>query len=208
MVYYRKTYLCICEGLQEEMYLNYIASLIKVFPQKVVKFNTTIDKPYRLNRTYEEYDSAAIFDYDFNDVEFKDNIKLCDQLNNANKPTQRKKGKNTYHAFSNVNFDLWLILHKEDFSRPVLRNNAYVADLRRIYGLESTEDIKSESAIKKILSQISLEDVKNAISRADNIREGKIDDDKMFIGSTVYYSNPDFSIHEFLKVVFIDLGEW
>ena len=106
-----------------------------------------------------------------------------------------------------MNFDLWLIIHKEDYYKSVCSNDAYVADVRRIYGLRSRENIKSESTIKKILKQITLEDVKSAIERADNIREGKIDTGKMLIGSTVYYSNPDFSIHEFLKVVLADCGE-
>lgn len=207
MAHYRKTYLCICEGQQEVMYLGHVASLIKKFPQRVVTFNTMIDKPFRLKKRYEEYDRAAFFDYDFNDIEFKKNIELCEQMNNANKPTQRKQGQYTYHAFSNVNFDLWLILHKEDFNRPVHMNNGYVSDVRRIYDLGSSENIKSESVIKKILDQITLEDVKSAIQRASSIREGKMDTDKMFIGSTVYYPNPDFSIHEFLKVILVNCGE-
>lgn len=64
MALYRKTYLCICEGQQEEMYLNHLSYLIKDFPSRVVKFNTIIDKPFRLNKTYEESYSAAIFDYE------------------------------------------------------------------------------------------------------------------------------------------------
>jgi len=119
----------------------------------------------------------------------KQNIQLCNQLNNANKPTKRKKGKYTYHAFSNINFDLWLILHKEDFNRSVFKNDAYVPDVRRIYGLQPSENIKCENSIKKILTQITLEDVKSAIQRAEIIRKRKIDADKMFIGSTVYYQN-------------------
>ena len=119
MALYRKTYLCICEGQQEEMYLNHLAYLIKDFPRRVVKFNTIIDRPFRLNKTYEESDSAAIFDYDFNDVEFKRNLELCDRLDSPNKAKKRKKVKRVYHGYSNVNFDLWLILHKEDFNRPV-----------------------------------------------------------------------------------------
>ena len=82
MAQYRKQYLCICEGLQEKMYLDHVASLVKEFPRKVIKFNTYIDNPHRLTKTYEDYDSAALFDYDFNEVEFKRNIKLCDKLNN------------------------------------------------------------------------------------------------------------------------------
>ncbi len=207
MVNYRKAYLCICDGQQETMYLDHVAKLIKKFPQKLVKFNTFIDSPHRLEKRYEEYDSAAVFDFDFNEVEFKRNIEVCDKLNKELKPTKRKSGRHIYHAYSSVNFDLWLILHKEDFNRSVARNDAYIQDVRRIYGLKSTDNIKSEEIIKKILSQITLNDVKDAISRAEHLRKSKVKADGTKVRNTVVYSNPDFSIHEFLKAVLKDSGD-
>ena len=60
----RRTYLCICEGQQETMYLAHIARLLTHFPERVVKFNTTIGPPSELKKHYEEYDSAALFDQD------------------------------------------------------------------------------------------------------------------------------------------------
>ncbi len=207
MVNYRKTYLCMCEGQQEKMYLDHVARLIKNFPQKVVKFNMFIDSPHRLKKRYEEYDSAAVFDYDLNDVEFKRNIEICDKLDKKLKPSKRKTGRHIYHAYSSVNFDLWLVLHKEDYNRSVTRNHAYIPDVRRIYGLTSTDNIKNEAIIEKILSQITLDDVKEAIRRAEGIRNSKMQTDRMKLGSTVVYPNPDFSIHEFIKVVLEDSGD-
>lgn len=207
MANYRKTYLCICDGQQETMYLKHIAKLIKDFPRKVVKFNTFEDSVHRLEKRYEDYDSAALFDYDNSDVVFKRNIEICDKLNKKLKPSKRKSGRHIYHAYSSVNFDLWLILHKEDFRRSVTRNDAYISDVRKIYGLSSTDNIKNEKIINKILSQITLEDVKVAIKRAENIRNSKIKEDSKKIGNTEVYSNPDFSIHEFLKVVLEDSGD-
>lgn len=204
---YRKNYLCICEGLQEKMYLNYVARLVNEFPKKVIKFNIYIDRPYRLTKTYEDYDSAALFDYDFNDVEFERNIELCDHLKKKLKPTKRKKGRHIYHAYSSVNFDLWLILHKEDFNRSVSRNDAYLSEVRRIYGLNQNDNIKNVSVIKRILSQITLDDVKSAIKRADQIRKEKNANEAVIIGSSSVYSNPDFSIHDFLKIVLEDSGD-
>lgn len=204
---YRKTYLCICEGQQEKMYLRHVASLVKDFPRKVIKFNIYIDAPYRLDKTYEDYDSVALFDYDFNKVEFERNIELCDRLNKKYSPTKRKNGRFIYHAYSNVNFDLWLILHKEDFSSSVSRNDAYISHVRRIYGLDDNQNIKAENAIKKILGQITLADVNDAIERAGNIRRQKDVEDTIIVGSTKIYSNPDFSIHEFLKIVLKDSGD-
>lgn len=207
MAQYRKQYLCICEGQQEKMYLDHVASLVKEFPRKVIKFNTYIDNPHRLTKTYEDYDSAALFDYDFNEVEFKRNIKLCDKLNNEQKPAKHKKGRFIHHAYSNVNFDLWLILHKEDFNRSVSKNDAYIPDIRRIYGLASNENIKNEGVMNKILNQITLIDVKSAIERADKIKRDKNIEDASIIGSTSLYSDPDFSIHEFLRLVLKDSGD-
>jgi len=158
MANYRKAYLCICDGQQETMYLNHVAKLIKDFPRKVVKFNTFEDLPHRLEKRYENYDSATVFDFDHNDVEFK-------------------------------------------------RNDAYISDVRRIFGLKSTDDIKNEDVIRRILSQITLDDVKAAIRRAETIRKSKVKADGTKIGNTTIYSNPDFSIHEFLREVLEDTGD-
>ncbi|HOP93226.1 MAG TPA: RloB domain-containing protein [Acetivibrio thermocellus] len=201
---YRKTYFCVCDGQQEEMYLKHVALLLKKFPERVVTFNTTVGSPEKLKKNYTEYDSAALFDYDFKDRQFHQNIVICDQLNRKNR---RKNGQNVYHAYSNVNIDLWFILHKEDFNRPVTTNDAYVADVRRIYGLSQEADIKEKANLERILRQITLEDVKNAIRRAEQIRASKLESDCFKVGSTTCFSNPDFSIHNFLKIVLQDCGE-
>ncbi len=207
MATYRRKYLCICDGQQETMYLSHVAKLIKDFPRKVVTFNTFEDSPYRLEKRYEDYDCAAVFDFDHNDVEFKRNIEICDALNKKLKPSNRKEGRYVYHAYSSVNFDLWLILHKENYNKCVSKNDAYINDVRRIFGLKATDDIKNEDIIERILSQISLDDVKSAIRRAESIRRNKDIADSTLIGNTIIYSNPDFSIHEFLRTVLKDSGD-
>lgn len=106
-----------------------------------------------------------------------------------------------------MNFDLWLILHKEDYNKSVSRNDAYISDVRRIFGLNQTDNIKNEEVINKILSQITLDDIKSAIQRVETIRKSKVKADSAKIGSTTIYSNPDFSIHEFLKAVLEDSGD-
>jgi len=201
---YRKTYFCVCEGQQEEMYLKRVAFLLKKFPERVVTFNTTYGLPERLKKNYTEYDNAALFDYDFKDLEFRENITICQQLL---RKSRRENGKNVYHAYSNVNIDLWFILHIEDFNRPVASNDAYIADVRRIYGLNREADIKEKANLEKILNQITLDDVRDAISRADQIRARKLESDRFMVDTVVCYSNPDFSLHNFLKIVLQDCGE-
>lgn len=205
MELYRKTYLCVCEGQQEVMYLKHLAYLLKQMPQRSVTFNTTEGNARKLMKNYTEYDNACLFDYDFEDSLFKENIEICNSLQKKSSTT--KKGKKVYHAFSNVNFDLWLVLHKEEFNRSVTRNDAYIASVKRLYSLPSMADIKSKDIIAQILKQITLSDVKQAIIRADKIRSAKLPEDQHLIGSTGYYDNPDFSLHEFLKIVLKDCGE-
>ncbi len=77
---YRKTYFCVCDGQQEEMYLRHVASLLKIFPERVVAFNTTRGSADRLTKNYTEYDNAFLFDHDFKDIKFRQNIIICEQL--------------------------------------------------------------------------------------------------------------------------------
>ena len=202
---YRKTYLCVCEGQQEVMYLKHLASLLKQMPQRIVTFNTTEGNARKLMKNYTEYDNACLFDYDFEYSQFKENIEICNSL--QKKSSSTKNGKKVYHAFSNVNFDLWLVLHKEEFNRSVTRNDAYIASVKRLYSLPDTADIKSKDMMARILGQIALSDVKQAILRTDKIRSSKLPADRHIIGLTEYYDNPDFSLHDFLKVVLKDCGE-
>jgi len=201
---YRKTYFCVCEGQQEEMYLKRVAFLLKKFPQRVITFNTTRGLPGKLKKNYTDYDNAALFDYDFKDAKFRQNIELCQQLHQK---SRRNNGKNIFHAYSNVNFDVWLILHKEDFTRPVTSNDAYIADVRRFYGLNQEASIKEKATLEKILRQITLANIRDAIRRAEQIRSRKLESDCFKVGTVTCYSNPDFSLHGFLKTVLEDCGE-
>lgn len=204
---YRKSYFCVCAGQQEEMYLKHLAQLLKKPNERGVTFNTTVGSAELLRRNYTEYDKAVLFDHDFNEVEFERNIKTCVELDRESQKKRKRKGERIYHAYSNVNFDLWLILHKEDYTRPVTRTDAYVDEVRRVYGLDPEADIKNRDVIKKILDQIELNDVKEAIRRAERIRAGKLECDGFYVCSEVCYNNPDFSIHKFLKDVLEDCGE-
>lgn len=202
----RSTYLCVCEGQQEKMYLAHISKLLNRFPERVVSFNTTIGRPKRLEKlVFSEYDNAALFDQDGRQPEFEESIRVCQNLNRSGQKGRSKKS--VYHAYSNVNFDLWLILHKEDFTRPVTANDAYVSDVRRIYQLGREADIKEEAVISRILSQITLDDVRSTILRADAIRASKPQTDAKNVYGAICYDNPDFSLHEFLRTVLKECGE-
>lgn len=203
---YRKTYRCVVEGQQESMYLNHLAKLVKDFPKRVITFNISEGNAKELEKSYVEYDSACLFDFDFNKTEFENNLLICQKLNNKNKPGKRKSGHFVYHAYSNICFDLWLILHKESYTKIGYKNDCYVNDVIRIYNLDKGSDIKSKDSIEKILNQISLTDVQQAIIRAEAIKSDKQPADAHFINEDCYFDNPDLSIQVFTRYILEKAG--
>lgn len=97
-----------------------------------------------------------------------------------------------------MNFELWLILHKENYKGKVNNTSGYHKRLRKIYELDQKEDIKNEKVIDKILMQIDLNDVKNAI-----LNSKKLEDDA--INQDIYYQ-PYTKMGYFLEKVFSDLN--
>lgn len=204
---YRKTYRCVVEGQQEVLYLQHLAKLLTTFPKTVVKFNVSEGNAHELIKSYVEYDSACLFDYDFNKAEFESNLTTCASLNRKNQKKSKKQSARVYHAYTNVCFDLWLVLHKKDFFAPVSANDAYVKDVIQLYNLPKDSDIKNEKVIETILSQITLEDVKRAIYRAQLICGRKLPTDAIQVGGEKYFDNPDLSIHNFIEIVIKDIPE-
>ena len=190
----RRQYFCICEGQQEEMYLKYLSRLLQTDKRRIT-FTIRQGLPGDIQKQRSiKYDKAVLFDHDGNTVAFRNTLNTC------------IKNKCS-HAYSNRNFDLWLLLHKQDFSSSVSDNQTYKKDIRNFFNLDAEADIKSEKVINQILNQITLPDIKDAIQRAQRIREQKIPSDANRIGSIIYYDNPDLSIHEFIIKVFSECNE-
>lgn len=187
----KREYRCYYEGQQEEMYFEYVGKKVKeANPNISLKFKK-VAKLKTLEKSSTSVPKLAVFDYDLNKVEFEKNVKIC---------------KETRILYSNLNFDLWLLLHKRQFRKNVQSNNAYVSLIREEYGLSSDTNIKTKNNIQKILNQINLEDVKNAIKNADEIMNEKLKKDEIYVNNSFsYYANPSMSIHNFFKDLLKDL---
>ena len=190
----RQQYLCVCNGQQEEMYLERLSFLLKTGRRYVTfKFRQGLPgKVFKEKRI--KYDKAIFFDHDGKIEAFRDALNVCIKAKCS-------------HAYSNRNFALWLLLHKQDFTSNVNDNRAYIKDIRNAFKLSKEADIKNNKVIEQILKQITLSDVKDAIRRAQWIRGQKLPGDAERIGSIIYYDNPDLSIHEFIIKVFSECGE-
>jgi len=177
------------------MYFKHLARLLKT-DTRTVTFDTKIGMPEKVlrNNMGRKTDKAAVFDHDGATANFERALKACARYNGT-------------ASYSNRNFDLWLLLHKQPFSKLVASNNDYVDLVRNSYGLEKDADIKKEKVIGRILAQIALPDIKAAIHNAKAIRDSKNKGDAKKIGKIAVYSNPDLLIHQFIESVFIKCRE-
>lgn len=188
----KREYRCFYEGQQEEMYFDYIAKKVKeANPNISLKFKK-LAKLKTLEKSSTDVPKIAVFDYDLNKVDFESKVKICNE---------------TRILYSNLNFDLWLVLHKKQYRRTVQNNNAYIDEIRNSYNLPDNANIKAKGNIQKILEQIELVNVKRAIQNAEEIMKGKMEEDKIYVKRNFsYYPNPSMSINEFFKELFEDIG--
>ena len=114
------------------------------------------------------------------------------------------KIKKIFPAYSNVSFNLFLILHKQDYNKQTTPNDNYLKDLRNAYKLDSKIDIKNETECLKIIEQINLEMVKTAIKRAKIITLESKKYNKEITKDV--YEQPFLNINEFLEQVFKELN--
>lgn len=192
------------EGLQEGLYLEHLKMMIN--KENCYNFRVSfklndgmggspldIVKDAKKNaiNVADRY-KVAIFDCDFKYNSFKDALTLA-------------KKQNIFSAFSNINFNMFLILHKKYYYKVTTSEDMYESDLRETFNIPKTCDIKSREAMEKILEQISLSDVKKAIKRAKKVNEESEKTQKHLIDGV--YDQPYFNIHIFLENVFMELEE-
>lgn len=110
-------------------------------------------------------------------------------------------------GYSNYSFDLWLILHKEDYFEVVQNQNDYADKLRQVYGFSADTKIKKQEIVRKMMDQIELSDIKIAIQRGKKISKDNQDkvQNKTPEGNG-YYNNPDTQMHILLQFLFAKIG--
>lgn len=113
-------------------------------------------------------------------------------------------------AYSNFTFELWLILHKYDCFNSLNNRKDYLSYINKVYNknFQSLKDYKKEENLKKVLDELNIDDVKNAVTRAKLITEKNFQEKKEkkeeYRGYTFYNENPSLSIHEIIEQILKD----
>ena len=152
------------------------------------------DKVAELVNCVEERTHDLVFDYDGKKDKYEEAIDLAIE-------------NKIELGYTNYCFDLWLILHKEDYFDIVQNQDAYADKLRQVFGLAADANIKKEKRVTEIVNQIGLSDIKNAIQRGKKISE---DNQGKEANKTPkenrYYDNPDTQMHVLLQFLFAKVG--
>lgn len=191
------TYRGAVEGLQEEMYCEHLKRLInnnKEFSKRVnflFKNNhggspTTIVKKAKQNSLNSDKHNVAIYDRDFKD-DFIEGINLA-------------KKYEIIPAYSNQNFNYFLILHKKYIYKQTTKTDNYEKELIKTYYLDKDADVKSKESITQILEQINLKDVKLAIENIKRVNVETKNIQKQIAPNI--FEQPFLNILEFLENIF------
>jgi hypothetical protein len=114
-------------------------------------------------------------------------------------------------GYSNLTFELWMILHMTDCNGPLSYRHQYLSPLNRAYGehFEDLEQYKHEDNFKRILRKLTLENVKAAITRAEGIMRRNPESGYTpveYKGFSYYRENPSLSVWEHIRGILSDCG--
>ena len=209
-----RQYVFSVEGETEYWYLKWLQNQINNCPNR--KYNALI-KPWvdKSPRHFSKRLTAKttphiihLCDIEGNEQE---NIVNFNNILTEMKNVRVQKGIYYILGYSNFTFELWIILHKIDCSASLDCRRNYLEFIRRAFGenFENLNHYKQEDNFKKCLKQITIDDVRSAICRAERImtinnKNGKILN--KFEGYVYYLDNPALSVHEIVKKILLECG--
>ncbi len=150
----------------------------------------------------------AVYDVEDNDTE---HIKRFEGILKEMKDTENSGKSIKYElGYSNIDFELWILLHKKDMFGSISSRSQYLNNINSVFGtkFQGLKEYKVEKNFNQILSQITLEDVKAAITRAERIIKQRSFEDKPLKSSGYewYERNPSLSVHSAINKILLECG--
>lgn len=208
-----RTYYFSVEGETEQWYLEWLQRIINAEPNAkyTVKLDSKIQKD-PLSRAKRmtivgKTEITHIFDYESDEeIHVRQFKTTLERMKNA-----QNTGKNIkYHlGYSNFTFELWMILHKADCNGFLMHRRQYLMPLNRAYGenFENLAQYKHENNFKRVLSKLTLDNVRQAIRRAKVIMRNNEEMGyrlQEYRGYRYYKENPSLSLWEQIERILRD----
>ena len=114
-------------------------------------------------------------------------------------------------GYSNLSFDLWMILHKRSCNAELANVDGYLRHINSAFSasFESMKKYKEEANFKRCLGELSLADVKTAIDRAKNIMLRNQRDGyplTQYKGYAYYIHNPSLDLWQPIEAMLQECG--
>lgn len=196
------------EGETEKWYLDWLQNQINIRLESlnadfIVKLDSAKMNPSKYMKRSailcEERKVVHVFDHEGNVENFRTILK---QMSDASK----QKNMKYVLGYTNIDFELWMILHKQDFFKSVESQKDYLGPINSAFNekFQSLKDYKVENNFKRVLSFLRLEDVRSAIRRSGRIQKDCEEFQKCqkWSGFCWFDANPSLSLHTCIADVF------
>lgn len=167
------------EGETEKWYLERLEKLLNESKDSICKvsFHVRKDSPHSFVKKISILQKTEVYHFfDVESVESEYEKRFIGVLDNMKKAEKLGKTLSYIPVYTNLSFELWMILHKMDCNGCISDRKKYLTHINKIFNTdyESLREYKEESHFKQILNKISIEDVKDAVFRADKIMRENI----------------------------------
>ena len=208
-------YLFTVPGETEMWYFEWLQGKINSTPESKydVSLKCSIQKnPLKYAKGLSVLGKTEVYhfaDYESNDpCHVKD---FTDTMDNMKKAKSLGKQIDYKFAYTNFAFDLWIVLHKADCNGSFNYRSDYRKPLNKAFDeqFESMDKYKKEDNFKRILDTLTLDDVVNAVKRAERImlqnqQNGYILHE--YKGYRYYKENPSLMVHEVIRKILSKCG--
>lgn len=208
-----KKYFFSVEGETEKWYLEWLAARINATAESAYDVSMVIKiqkDPRKMVKTLTIPGKTEIWhlsDYESDDPDHaRQFLETMDNLKTA-----QGMGKQVKYRFgySNLTFDLWMILHKINCNTSMAHRRNCLSYINRAYGENFYEmkKYKREDNFKRCLKQLELSNVRRAVERAESIMQSNHDNGytlHQYKGYQYYKENPSLEIWRAVKTILED----
>lgn len=210
-----KKYYFTVEGETESWYLKWLQDLVNSTEESLytISIDCQVQKnPVKRAKSLVVTEKTEI--WHISDYESDEPIhvkQFRETMDNLKKAMGIGKQIKYQFGYSNLTFDLWMILHKTNCNGTFAHRKNYIDAVNRAYGehFENMDEYKHESNFKRCLNQLKLENVIDAINRAKSIMQRNKDNGYVlheYKGYRYYKENPSLAIWKAIEKILADCG--
>jgi len=210
-----KRYYFTVEGETEQWYLQRLEELINSTEEAAYKvsFDCPVQKnPLKRAKSLTIRNRVEIYHLSDYESDEPEHVKeFTDTMDNMKKASAIGKEITYKFGYSNLTFDLWMVLHKIKCNTSLAHRSQYLEHINRAYKEHflNMDQYKVEANFKRCLASISLSNVIEAIENAKTIMRRNEENGYIlhqYRGFKYYKENPSLLIWEPIEKILKDCG--